>query len=120
MRPSPAPVSSSKSYQSCKKMGCQNVRGYPRCLCHTPSQPLPAPFHLQQHGGQLQARGTGPASCTWGGKVGSGPHRGSVPSEAMPCLPHLPKCSPELGQACRASQQVLVQSQDLPGAAREP
>lgn len=124
-RPSPAPASSSKSHRSCKEMGCQNVRGYPPCLCHTPRQPLPAPGpagSMPSAAAQWAAPGLRdrPGPLAPGEARLGQAHRGPVPSEAMPCLPHLPKCSPELAQACRASEQMLVQSQDLLGAAREP
>lgn len=79
----------------------------------------PGPLHHQQHSGQLQSQGTGPALLHLGGK-----RNGIRPLlcllETMPHLPHLLQGSLELAQARRASEEVLVQSQGLLGATREP
>lgn len=78
-RPSPAPVSSSKSHRSCRKMGRQDVRGYPFCTLPYPQPVLTCSWALRLRSissrrvGNSRPEGQAQPSCAPGGRLESGP-----------------------------------------------
>lgn len=102
-RPSPAPVSSSKSHRSCRKVGCRDVKWHSPCPLPHPlaGRPLPAPGPAGS-APSVAARWAVPGRRGRLGPLAPGevrwnqtPQRPAL-SETVPCAPHLPQGSLEL------------------------